>query len=238
MSRIAGKREAQGELSSEERNRVRLRAIHRIIGRLEKLEAAYRDEKHKVTTGDKNHTRSLVLACFKRIDFTESQIDILIRSVEEAFYKMEQARQTAKMLSRNPDHKSRRGAFQEIDELEDRYLTDVEELGKIVAAIAEHKAEMLEIKNQFVRFNLRLVLSIARKYSYPGLEFLDLVQEGNIGLMKAVDRFDYRLGNKFSTYATWWVRQSIMRAIADQGRTIRIPVHVVEAIQPGRQNNE
>jgi RNA polymerase primary sigma factor len=187
ISRIAGEREAQGEVFSEERNQFRLRTIHRIIVRLEKLEAAYRDEKHKVTAGDKNHTRSLVLACFKRIDLTESQIDILIRSVEEAFYKMEQARQTEKMLSRNPnhDHKSLRGAFQEMDELEDRYLTDFEDLGKIVTAIAEHKAEMIEIKNQFMRSNLRLVLSIARKYSYPGLEFLDLVQEGNIGLMKA-----------------------------------------------------
>jgi RNA polymerase primary sigma factor len=75
-----------------------------------------------------------------------------------------------------------------------------------------------------------LVLSIAKNYSYPGLDLLDLVQEGNIGLMKAVDKFNYRLGHKFSTYATWWIRQSITRAIADQGRTIRIPVHMVEAM--------
>ena len=85
-------------------------------------------------------------------------------------------------------------------------------------------------KDQFVRSNLRLVLSIAKNYSYPGLDLLDLVQEGNIGLMKAVDKFNYRLGHKFSTYATWWIRQSITRAIADQGRTIRIPVHMVEAM--------
>jgi RNA polymerase primary sigma factor len=85
-------------------------------------------------------------------------------------------------------------------------------------------------KDEFVRSNLRLVLSIAKNYSYPGLDLLDLVQEGNIGLMKAVDKFNYRLGHKFSTYATWWIRQSITRAIADQGRTIRIPVHMVEAM--------
>jgi RNA polymerase primary sigma factor len=90
-----------------------------------------------------------------------------------------------------------------------------------------------------VRSNLRLVLSIAKKYSYPGIDFLDFVQEGNIGLMKAVDKFNYRLGNKFSTYATWWIRQSITRAIADQGRTIRVPVHMVEAInQVTRATNE
>ena len=89
---------------------------------------------------------------------------------------------------------------------------------------------MARAKDEFVRANLRLVLSIAKNYSYPGLDLLDLVQEGNIGLMKAVDKFNYRLGHKFSTYATWWIRQSITRAIADQGRTIRIPVHMVEAM--------
>jgi RNA polymerase primary sigma factor len=89
---------------------------------------------------------------------------------------------------------------------------------------------MLQAKDQFARSNLRLVLSIARKYSYPGLDMLDLVQEGNLGLMRAVDKFNYRLGHKFSTYATWWIRQGISRAIADQGRTIRVPVHMVEAM--------
>jgi len=115
-------------------------------------------------------------------------------------------------------------------ELESRYLTNLEELRKIVALISENKSEMLHAKDQFVRSNLRLVLSIAKNYSYPGLDLLDLVQEGNIGLMKAVDKFNYRLGHKFSTYATWWIRQSITRAIADQGRTIRVPVHMVEAM--------
>jgi RNA polymerase primary sigma factor len=122
-----------------------------------------------------------------------------------------------------------------LEELESRYLTDIRELRKILALVRRSKAEMLEAKDQFVRSNLRLVISIARKYSHPGLDSLDLIQEGSIGLMKAVDKFDYRLGNKFSTYATWWIRQSITRAIADQGRTIRLPVHIVEAIHEAKK---
>jgi RNA polymerase primary sigma factor len=151
-------------------------------------------------------------------------IDTLIEGIEDVLSDMEQESGS----SGSKYSRQARGAS--VRELEKKYLIKMEALQNLVERLHLNKAEMLDAKDQFVRSNLRLVLSIAKNYSSPSLDFLDLVQEGNIGLMKAVDKFNYRMGNKFSTYATWWIRQSITRAIADQGRTIRVPVHMVEAI--------
>jgi RNA polymerase primary sigma factor len=134
---------------------------------------------------------------------------------------------SSKLNQRKEDLLNAQRAIQQIEKDTDLSITDIKEINRRMS-IGEARAR--RAKKEMVEANLRLVISIAKKYTNRGLQFLDLIQEGNIGLMKAVDKFEYRRGYKFSTYATWWIRQAITRSIADQARTIRIPVHMIETI--------
>jgi RNA polymerase primary sigma factor len=244
QSGIEEKQEVENEITLEERTRLRHRQIRKVLIRLEKLEAKYRlaegwfrkgKSPEWSSKGDLSRIqvrRKAIILLLQKINFSEDQISRLVGDVEDVLHGMEEAQAAISLLSHHKEssHGLLRNARARLKELESAHLTNIDELRKILALIRENKAEMLQAKDQFVRSNLRLVLSIAKKYSYPGMDMLDLVQEGNMGLMKAVDKFNYHLGHKFSTYAIWWIRQSISRAMADQGRTIRIPVHMVEAV--------
>ena len=150
----------------------------------------------------------------------EREIDRLQRAIERK-RSPEEIKELEKKL---------RAAKRMLVQYEEQYRQPGAEIKRAVQNVITGESEAQQAKKELVEANLRLVVSIAKKYTNRGLQFLDLIQEGNIGLMKAVDKFEYRRGYKFSTYATWWIRQAITRAIADQARTIRIPVHMIETI--------
>ncbi|MBI3654443.1 MAG: RNA polymerase sigma factor RpoD [Acidobacteria bacterium] len=154
--------------------------------------------------------------------------------IHEAKTGIEKAKRAVEKRKWNEDERELRRHLKEAErklaDLEQKWHTSALEIERSVAAINIGEQEANIAKRELIEANLRLVVSIAKRYTNRGLQFLDLIQEGNIGLMKAVDKFEWRRGYKFSTYATWWIRQAITRAIADQARTIRIPVHMIETI--------
>ncbi len=177
----------------------------------------------------------------KNLNLTEHAMQVLISSIRKVVEDIRKAEKEVKKakdkLEKKPALPTKRDLNKKVAEnkailaeIEEKYHLPTVEIKRSYQTISVGEYETNQAKRELVEANLRLVVSIAKKYTNRGLQFLDLIQEGNIGLMKAVDKFEWRRGYKFSTYATWWIRQAITRAIADQARTIRIPVHMIETI--------